>query len=140
MENEEMAALQENEAAQALAALRSEAEALRAELAAERRISAELREFCSLYPETGTEAIPEAVWEQVRGGIPMAAAYALHERRQICTRQAAEAAQASGRARSAGEAGSGMTEMPYTPEEVRAMSREEVRRNYGAIVASMKHW
>ena len=46
MENEEMAALQENEAAQALAALRSEAEALRAELAAERRISAELREFC----------------------------------------------------------------------------------------------
>lgn len=128
------------EAADELAALRSEAEALRAELAAERRVSAELREFCALYPETPTEAIPDAVWEKVKGGIPLAAAYALHERRQLCARQAAEAAQADGRARSSGAVEGGAAEMPYTPAEVRAMSPAEVRRNYTAIIASMKRW
>ena len=140
MNPEENLPPQENEAAEALAALREEAESLRAELAAERRVSAELRDFCSLYPETPAEAIPEAVWERVKDGIPLAAAYALHERRQFCARQAADAAQASGRTRSSGAAGGGMTEMPYTPDEVRAMSPEEVRRNYTAIVASMKSW
>ena len=140
METEENLLLQENEANEALAALRREAETLRAELAAERRVSAELREFCSLYPETPAEAIPDSVWEKVKDGIPLSAAYALYERHQFCTRQAADAAQASSRARSSGAAGSGMTEMPYTPDEVRAMSPEEVHRNYTAIVASMKRW
>lgn len=128
------------EAGDALDALRAEAEALRAELAAERRVSEELREFCALYPETPATAIPDAVWEKVKGGIPLAAAYALHERRQLCTRQAAEAAQADGRVRSAGAVEGGAAEMPYTPAEVRAMSPEEVRRNYSTIIASMKRW
>lgn len=128
------------EAADELAALRSEAEALRAELAAERRVSVELREFCALYPETPPEAIPDAVWDKVKGGIPLAAAYALHERRQLCARQAAEAAQTAARARSSGAIEGGTAEMPYTPAEVRAMSAEEVRRNYTAIIASMKRW
>lgn len=123
-----------------LAALRAEAEALRAELAAERRVSVELREFCSLYPEADTGAIPDAVWEKVKGGIPLAAAYALHERRQFCAKQAAEAAQADGKARSSGALEGGMGEMPFTPKEVRAMSPEEVRRNYTAIIDSMKRW
>ncbi len=128
------------EAAAELSALRGEAEALRAELAAERRVSAELREFCTLYPETPTEAIPDAVWEKVKGGIPLAAAYALYERRQLCARQAAEAAQQRSRARSSGAVEGGTAEMPYTPSEVRAMSPSEVRRNYTAIIASMKRW
>lgn len=123
-----------------LAALRTEAEALRAELAAERRVSVELREFCTLYPETPTEAIPDTVWDKVKGGIPLAAAYALHERRQLCAKQAAEAAQNTARARSSGALEGGPGEMPYTPAEVRAMSPEEVRRNYTAIIASMKRW
>lgn len=127
-------------AADELAALRTEAETLRAELAAERRVSVELREFCTLYPETPTEAIPDAVWDKVKGGIPLAAAYALHERRQLCAKQAAEAAQAATRARSSGAVEGGRGEMPYTPAEVKAMSPEEVRRNYTAIIASMKRW
>ena len=123
-----------------LAALRAEAESLRAELAAERRVSEELREFCALYPDTPTDAIPDAVWAKVKGGIPLAAAYALHERRQLCAKQAADAAQAASRARSSGALEGSVGEMPYTPAEVRAMSAAEVRRNYGAIVASMKRW
>lgn len=123
-----------------LAALRAEAENLRAELAAERRLSADLREFCALYPETPVEAIPDAIWAQVKAGIPLAAAYALHERRQQCQREAAEAAHQQAKARSSGALDGAGGEMPYTPAEVRAMSRDEVRRNYAAIMASMKRW
>lgn len=123
-----------------LAALRAEAEALRAELSTERRLSAELREFCALYPETPAETIPDEIWIQVKAGIPLAAAYALHERRQVREREAAETAHQQGRARSSGALEGNAGEMPYTPDEVRAMSPAEVRRNYAAIMASMKRW
>lgn len=138
-ENEVMAAPDEG-APDETAALRGEVEALRAELAAERRLSGELREFCALYPEAAVETIPETVWERVRAGVPLAAAYALHERRRVCAAEAAEAARASGAARSSGAIGGGMGEMLYTPAEVRAMSGEEVRRNYALILKSMQGW
>ncbi len=122
------------------AALRGEVEALRAELAAERRLSGELREFCSLYPEAAVEAIPEHVWGRVKAGIPLAAAYALHERQQLCARQAAEAARTAAAARSSGAVGGSAGEMLYTAAEVRAMSGEDVRRNYALILKSMQGW
>ena len=126
--------------ADSLAALRAEAALLRAELAAERRLSAELREFCSLYPETPTQAIPDEVWSRVKEGIPLAAAYALHERRLLCERKAADAAHADAKTRSSGALEGPTGVMPYTPAEVRAMSANEVRQNYTAILASMKRW
>ena len=127
-------------AAEALDALRREAEQLRQELAAERRISAELREFAELYPDTPQAAIPDGVWEKVKGGIPLAAAYAMHERRQLRLREAAEAANAESQKRSSGALEGGTADMPYTAAEVRRMSADEIRRNYTAIVARMQRW
>lgn len=138
--NETITAQVEPAAASELDALRAEAESLRAELAAERRVSVELREFCSLFPETAPTAIPDEVWAQVKAGIPLSAAYALHERRAQKDREAVTAAQARGKAQSSGALEGNGGEMPYTPDEVRAMSPAEVRRNYTAIVASMKRW
>ena len=44
-----------------LAALRAEADALRGELAAQRKLAGQLREFSALYPETAAEEIPGLV-------------------------------------------------------------------------------
>ncbi|MBR6709652.1 MAG: hypothetical protein IKL84_08255 [Clostridia bacterium] len=123
-----------------LEALRAETEQLRAELAAERQMAVQMREFCALYPDTPTDRVPDSVWERVKAGVPLAAAYALHERRLYCERQAAEAAQAESRARSGGAVGGNGGETLFTPAEVRAMSPEEVRSNYHGILASMKRW
>ncbi len=140
-ETEEMPPVDEMEGLRAEAErLRSEAESLRAELSAERKLSAELREFAALYPETAVEEIPDGVWDAVKGGIPLAAAFALHERRSMRERAAAEADRARARARSTGPLENGGGDMYYSPAEVRAMSAADVRQNYSTILASMKRW
>ena len=100
---------------------------------------AAMEEFRALYPDTSAADIPDEVWTSVDSGIPLAAAYALWTRREELRRQSAAAinrknAESWGRAQAAGDGDD------LTPAEVRAMSPEQVRRNYSRIVASMKHW
>ncbi len=127
-------------AAEELAALRAEAEALRNELSAQRKLAGQLREFSALYPETAAEEIPESVWDAVKGGLPLAAAYALHERRAMLARAEAEAEQEKARIRSSGALEGGGGDLFYSPAEVRAMNAAQVRQNYSAILASMQRW
>ncbi|MBQ8275912.1 MAG: hypothetical protein IJZ02_04740 [Clostridia bacterium] len=127
-------------AAEELAALRAEADALRSELAAQRKLAGQLREFSALYPETAAEEIPESVWDAVKGGLPLAAAYALHERRAMLARAEAEAEQEKARIRSSGALEGGGGDLFYSPAEVRAMNAAQVRQNYSAILASMQRW
>lgn len=127
-------------AAEELAALRAEAEALRNELSAQRKLAGQLREFSALYPETAAEEIPESVWDAVKGGLPLAAAYALHERRAVLARAEAEAEREKARVRSSGALEGGGGDLFYSPAEVRAMNAAQVRQNYSAILASMQRW
>lgn len=127
-------------AAEELAALRAEADALRRELSAQRKLAGQLREFSALYPETAAEEIPESVWDAVKGGLPLAAAYALHERRAALARVQAEAEREKARVRSSGALEGGGGDLFYSPAEVRAMNAAQVRQNYSAILASMQHW
>lgn len=127
-------------AAEELAALRAEADALRQELSAQRKLAGQLREFSALYPETAAEEIPESVWDAVKGGLPLAAAYALHERRAMLARAEAEAEQEKARIRSSGALEGGGGDLFYSPAEVRAMNAAQVRQNYSAILASMQRW
>jgi hypothetical protein len=41
---------------------------------------------------------------------------------------------------STGSLGKDTTESFFTPNEVRAMSRSEIRKNYSKILESMKKW
>lgn len=95
--------------------------------------------FRALYPEVAEGDIPDAVWEAARGGLPLEAAYALHERREALRRSAADEAN---RRNAAGAWGRTDTEEDgfLSPDEVRQMSPSEVRANYARITASMKHW
>ena len=127
-----------------LAALRSEVELLRAQLEGERalygRLSAECAEFSELYPTVSLSEIPDGIWESVKRGVPIAAAYALHERRAAIEQAKAEQINSANSRASSGSLDSHPNEEFFTPDEVRAMSPAEVRTNYTTIIRSMSKW
>ncbi len=128
--------------ARELSELREELARLRAELqdrSRPERFAGECEEFRTLYPDVPLSALPDEVWESVRQGTPVAAAYALAQRRKLCTLRQAEESNRKNRLRSTGAVG---REKPayFTPEEVRAMTQEEVRENYRCILSSMQKW
>ena len=131
------------EPASELERLRGELNQLKRDMEAQKRafdrFGAECAEFCELYPEKSPSEIPDDVWESMRRGIPLAAAFALHERRRTRIEEAAKLLNAKNRHRSTGgvEASRGGY---LSPDEVRAMTPSEVKANYQSILLSMQKW
>ena len=125
-------------------ALRREISELKGQIEARRardeRTLCELEEFGRLYPEISLEQLDEGVWERVRSGLPLSAAYALYAREQELLVARAEEVNAKNAALSAGSAGLSAPRDYFSPEEVRAMSGAEVRKNYASIKRSMNYW
>lgn len=103
------------------------------------RMSRECDEFCELYPDRPLASLPREVWDSVRNGIPLAAAYAYAEARRTHALRMAEQTNDRNRASSSGDV-SGRTRDYFSPAEVRKMSATEVRTNYSKIMDSMKLW
>lgn len=126
-----------------LSRLRTELEDLRAALA-ERdasfaRMSNECAEFSELFPDTPLKSVPDEVWQSVRAGIPLPAAYAYSEVRRRHREEAARIVNEANRTSSSGSLSPSSNDY-YSPDEVRAMSAAEVRENYQKIINSMKMW
>lgn len=125
-------------------ALLAEISRLRTELetaqALHARMADELGEFHTLFPEVTTAAIPESIWEQVRRGVPLAASYALYEKKCALRREHAEAVNLKNAQKTPGFAGKNTPSEYFSPDEVRAMSQSEVHVNYPKILESMKKW
>ena len=126
--------------------LRSELKHLREELALrdsranqEKRATREYDEFCSLYPDVPVSTLSPAVWQDVEKGTPLAAAYALAEKRKAVSLRKAMESNTNNRTRSAG-AVSNAESIEFSPAEVRAMSSQEVRANLSKIMRSMQKW
>lgn len=96
-------------------------------------------EFRALYPDVSEGEIPDAVWEEVRRGLPPEAAYALWERREQVRREAAESVNRRNAGGAWGRADAAAADH-LSPDEVRGMTPREVRENYARILESMKHW
>ena len=119
-----------------LKSLRSEVERLRAEA---QRLAEGYAELMDLYPSAQLSSMPDSFNEAVRQGVPPAAAYALEMRRREVRAKRAEAARKSAEKASVGKI-STVDDGLFTPDEVRGMSRREVRENYGRIMESMRRW
>ena len=100
----------------------------------------EYAEFRALYPDADAEALPEDVLKSVEAGLPLAAAYALYEKRMQKRSADIAAHNKSTRQVSFGSVGKSPESDYFTPDEVRAMSQSEVRANYSKILQSMKSW
>ena len=103
------------------------------------RAELEYREFLELYPEKSLLEMPDDVRESLARGVPLAAAFALSERRRARIEERAREANRANRARSLEEIRTDRNGY-FTPDEVRSMSPEEVRRYYSDIRASMLKW
>lgn len=123
--------------------LLAEIERLKTELAQKdamaERLAREGEEFRTLYPDTSMQDLPDIVWQDVGRGIPLAAAYALFERRRFTTEQKALEYNHANARRSSGSLEPTAPDY-YSPAEVRAMSQNEVRANYDKIMRSMQKW
>lgn len=126
-----------------LSELREELTRLREELsrkeAVSLRLGRECAEFRDLYPEVPLSEVPDAVWDAVRDGVPLPAAYALAERRRARREAAAAEANRRNGERSSGEV-TQRTPGYFSRNEVLRMSRAEVRENYSNILLSMQKW
>ena len=124
--------------------LRAELDRLREELAETRRVhermATEIGEFQALFPEANVSCLPESIWEQVRHGIPLAASYALYEKKCMMQKERAATVNLRNAQKTPGAAGVGTPSEYFSPDDVRAMSQSEVRSNYQKILESMKTW
>jgi hypothetical protein len=103
------------------------------------RMMRECEEFESYFPEVTLRQVPDEVWNRVQSGIPLAAAYALYERGIRNRAQAAQEQNARNAAHLPTATASAESRY-FSPAQVRAMSRREVRDNYDRIFESMRHW
>lgn len=106
----------------------------------EARILAEIGDFVALFPDVPVEELPDEVWESVRAGAPLAASYALYERKKAAKAKRVAEINQKNASRSPGAAGTDTASEYFTPDEVRRMSRAEVHANYSKIKESMKKW
>ena len=127
-----------------IANMRSELDRLRSELIEKRshleKMDKEYAEFSELYPDVRISSLPDSVWQSVNSGIPLAAAYALYERKNALRADTASRINERNGSTTTGPVGRASTENFYTPDEVRKMSRAEVKQNYSKILESMKKW
>ena len=101
----------------------------------------EYDEFKRLFPGVSVRDLPDAVRESVNSGVPLAAAYALFEKRRAAELSDAENVNLRNRELSVGSIKeTASNEVYYSPREVREMTPDEVHNNFSAILKSMDHW
>ncbi len=142
--DEAMTDQEESASAEELSSLRAEVARLQEELAKKDREQEkalrEIGEFNRLFPDIAIKQVPDSVWEMVKDGIPLSAAYALYEKRSTLSHMHAEEINRRNASLSAGKAGKDTAGEYFSPEEVRAMSQKQVHQNYQKIMESMKSW
>ena len=126
------------------AGLRAEIDKIRAELegisSKRSEFISEIKEFTSIFGAESVSKIPEEVWESMNRGVPLAAAYALYEKKAIQRAELTEIVNKKNASMSAGAINNAIAPGFFSPTEVRAMSAKEVKKNYNRIIESMKKW
>ncbi len=107
---------------------------------AQNRVLEEVGAFTDLFPEVSIDSIPDCVWDEVKSGSSLPAAYALYEKRREAELYRISLINSENAVRSAGKAGNGTASEYFSPDEVRKMSPAQVHANYKKIKESMKKW
>ena len=123
-----------------IASLTKELEAYKQAKERQDRISEQLNEFSELFPNIAPSALPAEVWESVKNGNTLAAAYAVYEKRTTEAARRIEQINAKNAGNSAGAAGKNSSEEFFSADEVRKMSPAQVRANFAKIRRSMETW
>lgn len=118
-------------------ALKTEIQRLQAVLTAKETKARETLEFSLLYPGIPLDGLPLEVKEAE--GLPLAAAYALYERKKLLLCKRAEAINAQNVAKASGQVcHDGGEDGSFTLEEVRRMTPGQIHRHYQSVLNSLK--
>ena len=124
--------------------LKAEIDKLRAEIdgigAKRAAFISEIKEFAEIFGADNVSNIPDEVWESTNRGVPLAAAYALYEKKAAQRAEMTERVNKKNESMSAGAIKNATNPEFFSPTEVRAMSAKEVKKNYNRIIESMKKW
>ena len=123
-----------------IAALQIELEAYKAAIAQQEAIAKQLSEFSELFPDVSVRSIPDCVWDDVKQGNSLVAAYSVYEKRITEAARRIESINAKNAQKSAGAVGKSMAQEFFSADDVRKMSPSEVRANYAKIRRSMEKW
>lgn len=123
-----------------IASLTKELEAYKSAEAERSHIAKQLDEFSELFPEIAVRSIPNEVWDSVKEGNSLAAAYSVYERRITEAARRIELINEKNAKQAAGAAGRNVTSEFFSADDVRKMSPSEVRANYAKIRRSMEKW
>ena len=133
-------ALSIDELNETIKGLKAELEAYKIAAAREEAIANQINEFAELFPDVSIKSIPDDVWDNVKKGNSLAAAYSVYERRITEAARRIELINAKNAEKAAGIAGKSLPQEFFSADDVRKMSPSEVRANYAKIRRSMEKW
>ena len=137
---DEPIATPEEELKKTIESLQTELEAYKSAAARQEAVAKQLDEFSELFPDIAVRSIPDEVWDSVKQGNTLAAAYSIYERRITEAARRIELINAKNAQKAAGVAGKDLTQEFFSADDVRKMSPNEVRANYAKIRRSMEKW
>ena len=119
---------------------KEELEELRRDRALRDNIEKELDLLVEIFPSIKAEDIPDEVLEESKDGKGLAAAFALWYLREEKKKEKAAEKNEQNTRSAPPEVAPPREESYYTPEAVKAMSENDIRKNYKAILRSMETW
>lgn len=104
------------------------------------KLAEEIKLFRELFPDVKSDTIPESVWKDMGGGIPLPYAYALFTAINQGKQSYAEGVNAKNGGMAPPPVGSNDEEGELTMEQVEAMSPEAVKKSFPRILRSLGKW
>ncbi len=118
-------------------ALKTEHDALKADCESKERKQREREEFRALYPNVDWNTLPQSVL--CDESLPLAAAYALYERRQARAKELAQAQNELNLQKSVGAVRhDGGHDGHFALSEIKRMSAKEIRAHYNSVLRSLQ--
>lgn len=118
-----------------------ELEILRRENREKEKVSKELDRLWEMFPDVTLENAPDELWELVENGETLLGAYCILMARKGIEEQKAREKNRENALKTPPAVKGGAEKKEYfTRDQVSEMDRNQVRKNYDAIMDSMKYW
>ena len=118
----------------------NELEEYRLEKLVKGNLEKELKILFELFPDINIDDIPDEIFELSDNGKGLAAQYALFCLKEEKKKAEQKEKEEENLKAAAPDVKNAPEEAYFTPEDVRGMSEEEIRKNYKAIMKSMEKW
>lgn len=119
---------------------KKELEGYRLEKEIKKNLEDEFKTLFEIFPNLDVDEIPDEVLERCESGKGLAGEYALYYMREEKKRAEQKEKEEENLKSAPPDVKNSSEELYFTPDDVRGMSRSEIRSNYKNIMKSMERW